>query len=513
MDKLATILNSLSSDEQKEFIQFLQRQKKKKNRKDLELCQYLIENGNEKDKDLLEKLYPESLNMPAYHALRKRLNKQLISFVSLKRTEHDPTSASSVMGLISLSHYLFGKNLDRLAWEYSKKAERIAAKHEQYELLNNIYNLQIEHAESEYADDLESIIEKKEQNRSVADEEERAKIAYAIINKRLKELKLSAEEKNIYGLIEETLARSGLSQALNKNPRLLYRFMFITRKAILAQKDFHAFEPYVIGMYQNLSSNEGFSSQHHVYKIRLLYMIAHVLYRNKKFESSISYLELMHEAMLEYKGAYRNRFYPKYAMLLSANYMFINESEKGVSLLDDLIYNADFQINLADKLNSLFSLAVFYFLREEYDKTVRCNLDVYQSDKWLDKKMGREWTMKKLLCEALLQVHLKNYDLALNKVAYIEQNYRDLFNIDQYKKVPVYINLVKTLISQPDKEAQLEFYQKARASFNFRPMEEEDLQEVIFYGWLKSYLTGQKYYEVLLELVGRVKVAHEEFIS
>lgn len=507
MDKLASILGSLSKDEQKEFGQFLQRQKKKKNRKDLELCQLLIKNGTEKDKELIRKLYPETLNQSAYHALRKRLNKQLLAFISLKRIEHDPTASSTVMGLISMSHYLFGKNLDRLAWEFSRKAERIAEKHEQYGLLNNIYNLQLEHVESEHTENLEEIIRKKEQNRALADEEDRAKIAYALINKKLSEVKLRGSKEGVHVMIEETLETYGLTQTLQKNPRLLYRFMFIARKAILAQKDFHAFEPYIIGLYDNLIKQGGFSSQHHVYKIRLLYMIAHVLYRNKKFEDSISYLNHMHEAMLEYKGSYRNRFFPKYAMLLAANYVFLNESDKGVEILDNLIYHADFQVNLSDKLNSLFSLAVFYFLRGEYDKTVRCNLDVYQSDKWLDKRMGREWTMKKLTSEALLQLHLNNFDLSLNKLSYVEQNYRDLFVLSQYKKVPVYIALIKQLISQPDKQSQVKFFEKARASFDFLPMAQEDLQEVIFYAWLKSYITGAKYYDVLLELVGRAKVS------
>ncbi|MEM6803918.1 MAG: hypothetical protein AAF696_21110, partial [Bacteroidota bacterium] len=458
-----------------------------------------------KDKELLHKLYPESQNMAAYHALRKRLNKQLIAFISLKRIENDHTSGSTVMGLISMSHYLFGKNLERLAWEFSRKAERIAEKHEQYDLLNNIYNLQLEHAESEYADSLETIISKKEANRLLAEEEERAKIAYALINQKLRELKLQANKEETYTIIEETLEKYGLSQTLHKNPRLLYRFMFITRKAILAQKDFHAFEPYIIGLYENLLEKHGFSSQHHVYKIRLLYMIAHVLYRNKKFEKSVDYLALMFQAMQEYKGSYKNKYYPKYAMLLSANLMFLNRSDEGVQLLGGLIYESDFHVNLSDKLNALFSLAVFYFLRGEYSKTVRCNLDVYQSDKWLDKKMGKEWTMKKLLCEALLQIHLENYDLAIHKMEYIGQNYKELLQSAAYKKVAVYIKLLRHLIDLPDQQRREAFYQQARSSFNFLPMEQEDLQEVIFYGWLKSYITGENYYEVLRELVGRVK--------
>jgi hypothetical protein len=65
------------------------------------------------------------------------------------------------MGLISLSRYFFERRSDELAWGYLKSAESKAMKAEQFDLLNTIYLLQIEHWHPEYAEDIHTIIEKR----------------------------------------------------------------------------------------------------------------------------------------------------------------------------------------------------------------------------------------------------------------------------------------------------------------------------------------------------------------
>src|SRR5690349_13128941 len=98
MDDLKIIINTLSAEEKKDFGYFIQRQKKKKNRKDYDLLQLLQGKKELATPELISKLYPEEPNAVAYYALRKRLMQQLTDFVVLKRMDEDPTAGSSVMG-------------------------------------------------------------------------------------------------------------------------------------------------------------------------------------------------------------------------------------------------------------------------------------------------------------------------------------------------------------------------------------------------------------------------------
>ena len=86
----------------------------------------------------------------------------------------------------------------------------------------------------------------------------------------------------------------------------------------------------VIELYEKLSEH-GFSKKNHFYKINILYMIAHSLYRNRKFKESNTYLEEMCKEMTAYNNSYFQQFYPKYIMLQAANFTYLNQNEKSIT--------------------------------------------------------------------------------------------------------------------------------------------------------------------------------------
>ena len=54
--------------------------------------------------------------------------------------------------------------------------------------------------------------------------------------------------------------------------------------------------------------------------------------RNRRFKQSNEYLKNMLASMEEYNSAYYKKFYPKYIMLLAANYSYLNQNEKSIEL-------------------------------------------------------------------------------------------------------------------------------------------------------------------------------------
>lgn len=262
MDDLKIIINTLSAEDKKDFGYFIQRQKKKKNRKDYELLKLLQSKKNLTSTELIAQLYPDEPNAVAYYALRKRLMQQLTDFVVLKRMEEDPTAASSVMGLISLANYLFDVRADRLAWVNLRKAEKMALLNEQFDLLNAVYNLQIAKADNEFADNLEEIITKRNHNKQIADEDERASIANSLIKIRLYEASQQGRDLKFDAVIKEVLITYGLIEAISLRPSLFYKLMSIARSAVLARKDFYAFEPFIIEQYKRVEETYGFSPAH-----------------------------------------------------------------------------------------------------------------------------------------------------------------------------------------------------------------------------------------------------------
>lgn len=499
MDNLKTIITTFTKEDQREFTAFVKRQRKTKNRKDLELFVIFNQEKEYKPKAIVAKLYPESNNQVAYHALRKRLMRHLMDFVVLKRMEEDTSTNSSIMGMISLARYLLDKGSERLAWIFLHKAEKSATEAELFDLLNSIYNLQIEHAQSEFADPLKDIIQKYEENKQKADEDERANIANSVIKQQLQQIRLEGTNIDFDPIIKKVLAHYNLTQAVSKRPRLLYKLMSIARSAVLVKKDFYAFAPYLISQYEQLEKNHGFASSQQFYRLSMLYMIAHVLYRSKRFDDSISYLEQLKSELDRIKG-YHDTFYPKYALLLAANYAFSYQSDKAVTITEELLNKHHNLLETKDELNAIVSLGLYYFHMQQYRKVVECVVKLNHSDQWYEKKMGKEWVMKKNICEMIFYYDYGDYDIAFNRLRSIERNYKDVFKREHYQNALNFLKLIKVFFDRPDLVSKPEFIEKVDNTLEFLPFEEEDLQAVSFYAWLKSKMVKKNYYEVLLEL-------------
>ncbi len=478
---------------------FISRQKKKKQRKDRDLFVLLQANRTYTAKEIIQKIYPEEPNAVAYHALRKRLLQQLTAFIVLKQMDEDTTAASSIMGLVSLAKYLFDRQAYKLGWSYIRKAEKLAAATQHYDLLNTIYTIQIAHANNDFADKLEEIIEKRNQNKPLADEDERATIANSLIEQQLNLVRMQGRSLDFDEITQQILSTYHLTQAVSKRPGLLYKLISIARSAVLAKKDFYSFEPYLINQFLQTEANNGFSAANHNYKLSLLYMIAHVLYRNRKFTESMHYLEQLY-ASVNQKRSYYIQFYPKYVLLLAANHVFTNRNSKAVALLENLLQDADAILTDKNRLNAQLNLAFYYFQQQDYGKANKQLLTIGHSDKWCEKKMGKEWILKKSLSELIIQFELGNIDLALNKIRSIERYFELLLKNPAYKNVQTYLEFIKQMINEPYRITQTQFFEQVDTSFDFLPSQQEDLQAIGFYAWLKSKMAKRSYYDVLIEL-------------
>ncbi|GAB3536586.1 hypothetical protein GCM10027443_27290 [Pontibacter brevis] len=500
MDDLKITLDTLSDDDKRELAVFIQREKKKKHRKDLELFQLLQQKKSYKPEQLIQRLYPDDPNPVAYYALRKRLMRHITNFILLQRVEQDITAASPIMGMLSLAQYLFDVRADKLAWTFLRKAEKLAVTNEQFDLLNMVYNLQIEKADNDYTDNLDLIISKRNQNKLAADEEERANIASSIIKHRLQAVRRQGSDLHFDIIIQEVLQAYGLTEALSKRPSLLYKLLSIARSAVLARKDFLSFEPYIIAQYHEAERKYGFRKAHQYYKASLLYMIAHVLYRNKKFRESMHYLGLLHEGINGEGKNHHALFYPRYTFLMAANLVFLFRIQEANQLMENLLYRNTVTLGTKDLLTAQLGLSFNYFAQGAYTKANRVLLSLNHSDKWCEGKMGREWTLKKNLGELIIQYELGNLDLVLNKLRAFERSYKELLQAPAYKNVRQYLQLIKHMVDFPEEVYRPEFVQSVENALEFTSFEDTDIQAMSFYAWLKSKMLRRPYYDVLLEL-------------
>ncbi|MGB0886770.1 MAG: hypothetical protein ACPGSL_01495 [Vicingaceae bacterium] len=497
MDKLQEIINTLSEDDKREFRIFINRQKSKKERKDLDLFELIGAQTHPKE---IQKTLYKTPNKIAYHTLRKRLLKHLTDFIVLKQIDGDTTAASSISGLLSMAAYLFKNESNKLAWRFLLKAELLAIQNDQFELLNNIYQLQLDASDSEFAPNINLIYNNWSNNKKIVDENERINIAYNFIKKELNEFILKAKDQNVNELVENLLKKYGLNDTVFERPEILYKVLSLTRKVKFSKKDFYSFEPYIIEMYQELITKHGFSKKNHFYKIHILYMIAHVLYRNRKFKTSIVYLNKMYENMRSYNKSYYKQFYTKHLMLSAANYSFLNQNKKAIDLLEGINKSTFTKLPYGIQLNIKMILVVYLGFENEFKKCNQIILTLNHSDNWLTKKMGIEWVLKKNMLEIMIQYELNNHEIALNKIRSFERNYSELFNHPIYSRSNEFIQTLKAIIIDVNVLKSKDFIKQVKSTFIKNPIEHEDLQAISYYAWLKAKMMNLEPYDVLLDI-------------
>ena len=85
-------------------------------------------------------------------------------------------------------------------------------------------------------------------------------------------------------------------------------------------------EPFLLETYEILKHHKSKDKQLY-YHIKVLYVIANTLFRNKKFLASLNYLDLMNLYMHKNSNKYFKEFHLKYQLLLALNHNYIQNQE------------------------------------------------------------------------------------------------------------------------------------------------------------------------------------------
>ena len=516
MDDLRTTLLTLSPDERRDFGGFIQRQRRKTaGRLDSRLYELLVQAKLLTSAQLIAKLYPDEPNAVAYYALRKRLMRHLTDYLLLRQRHLDTTATATVRGHLTLAQYLFETGIPRLAWNTLRKAEKLGRESEQYEPLNAVYNLQIQYAGSPHAVPLDEILPRYRLNKKAADEEERANIADSLLRQRLRDSRARGRAAvPVDAILQNILTEFDLQEAFARSPSLLSRLMSIARSAMLVRRDFASFAAFIERCYNLMERRHGFAPAQRGHQLKLLYMLAHALYRSRRFAESVAYLEKGKAIMTATPGRQFSEFVPRFTFLLAANYAFLHRNAESIILLETTLRNASV-LSLTDDLTVRLQLTFHYFAEGQFAKANHTLLSLARTDHWLEQHLGLEWMLNRNIGEMLIQVELDNSELALGRLRAIERTIRELFPAvpaiadtateatavgGPYHPVLAYLGLVRELLENPTTPQDGHFISRVTHLPPFISQEREDLQVLSFYAWLRARTLGRPYYEVLLEL-------------
>ena len=142
MNAISAIINTMSLEEQREFLLFQQKKNRRSDTKNQTLFKLIAKGENQ---NLDQKLYGKPAKN-SYHALCKRLQDALIDFVATKSFATESGAEMDIMKRLLAARIFFEHKQYKVAFRTLAQAEKKAQAIDIYSILTEIYHTKIQYA-------------------------------------------------------------------------------------------------------------------------------------------------------------------------------------------------------------------------------------------------------------------------------------------------------------------------------------------------------------------------------
>ncbi|MEE9363608.1 MAG: hypothetical protein V3U92_13500 [Cellulophaga sp.] len=504
MNHLNKLIDTFTTEERLSFINFLEKKNKRTDTKNIQLFKLLATNHTN-TKEICFLLYKKE-NSAAYHALRKRLYQSIIDFIANINLEKvNTTELQTIKYLIAARNFMFQKQF-YIAFKILDKAEKLAKEHFLFSLLNEIYHTQIQYAYATPTIDIDILVAKFDQNMKSLLAEEQLNIVYAKVRNAINKIRFEGKTINITSFFFQTLEEHHITISESLTFKSLYQLISIGSLTASLTKNYNDIELFLEDTYQKIKCHQHKQKQLY-YHIQILYHLANMYFRNKKFKKSLHYLNLMEIQMKERHKKYESLFKIKHQNLVALCYNYSGEIDTAIAIAEQNIKK-----NHPDKdafLHLQLSLAMYYFQKNIIKNALHLFSKFNHQDKWYEEKAGKEWTIKKNIIEILLHIEENNIDFVESRLLSFKRKYFPYLKESGLDRVITFISLVEELFKNPETLTSLAFKEKVENSFVFLSNIQEDIFVMSFYAWLKAKINGTNLYDTTLEMTQRISIKND----
>jgi hypothetical protein len=493
MDSIFELVNLLSTADRKLFRQFLKQKNTRNDVKNLTLLD-LIETD---DIEGLKKLTASDKNKDAYHALRKRLQDNLLLFISQKTFESNHSDTYDALRLVVVGRFLLENNVAKIAFKCLDKAERLAEHLEQFNLLNELLLLKLQYAHITGAEDLEVLTARFMQNQSRMLCEAKLNIAYAFLRQELQQVQLKGKIVNLSALLLRTIRKYKISFQDLMTYKSIYQILFIANEYAAIQRDYTLIERYINRTNLFIESQTGDKQSYLFYHISILYFLANFQLRQYSFTNSLSYLQQMMDLMLKDSRYYAN-FYLRHQLLSALNLFYTDHAGDAITLLDAAISKIKLTAKSEDVEDLRICLIMFLALCNDR-KCLKQLSGLTRSDAWYEKKMGMLWTIRKNLTEILVQIQFNNFELAQSRLVSFRRRYQKYLRETSEERVLLFLKLVEKYLLNPEVANEPAFRKSSSALLN--EMENKDIFNLSFIAWLIARWDKRSAHKIIVSLI------------
>ena len=503
MTDLSAIIATFSSEEEQQFIHYLEKKNKRDDTKNIQLFKLLAADEHT-SKTICQTLYKKD-NKPAYHALRKRLYQSLIDFIANRNLEEENSVDMQIIKYILAARTFLIYKKPKMAYQILDKAEALAQEHQLFPILNEIYHTKIQYAYLNPSVELNDLILIFRSNQKLHFIEEELNMVYAKVRQLLNDMTYRGTVVDFESVLKQTFAEHHVDLSESLSFKSLYQLMTIVSLSAFASNGYLKIESFLLKTYDKIKDHKTKDKQL-FYHLQVVYLIANTLFRNKKFSESLQFLGQMQSLMLQKRKKYEITFKLKQLLLSALNYNYSDQQDFAISLLESVEEKR--HNDLESLLDIQLGLVMFYIQKSDFNKAKTACSKFFHTDAYYIEKAGKEWIIKKNLAEIILYIELGLLDLVESRLRSFKRSYYDYLKNLKQERVITYLGFVEQYYKKPEQITTEDFRRKVEASFDWIDSKEEDIFVMSYYAWLKSKMESRPLYTVTLELIAKAKTVN-----
>ena len=458
MDVLNQMVMLMDRKEVKNFKIYVGRVTESEERKDLKLFEIIRKAGEKYDEDkAFSKLYDEEGDKNAFYRLKNRLIEDINKSIFMQEFQSD----NAMLGfyLVALGHYYFSKTEYRLAFYHYRKAEKKAQELENYGLLDIIYARMIRISQEILSANPEDYIRKRRENRNLLNKLSELDDVLEAVEYRMKLSQNLSASKSINELLKITIDDFARTDELKESSRLQFGIYRVVSRVLLQNNDYPKLEEYLIQAYADFENREFFHKNNHDTKLEMLSWMANSLFKNKKYQASLEYAELLKTEMERFDKMLYDRFELFYYNIQIINFSAINTA-KAIEILLSLT-GKDKIMKQPMYGGFIYSnLAVLNYGRKDFRKALKYINELYRYEGY--KAMDELVKLKLALGELIIRHELKENEVLEYRFKQIAKDFADTLNRDEIVWEKGFMDIFNLMLSDDHYKKNPSFKKQAR---------------------------------------------------
>lgn len=442
MNILPEVIGNMNKEEIRNFKLFINRTEKATERKDELLFDAIRKQFPKYDEDkILKKLY-NSEDKNALYRLKNRLFEDIGKSLTLHY--YDANEYNVILNYLFLSRLFQSKGQAPTAYYYLNKAFRKANENEHLDWLDIIYGEFIKLSHETLEINPEEYIQKRKDNRSKLNKVQEIDDILAALIYRIKVSQNFAKQNTeILDLLQKTVNDFAKSKDVKNSPVLRFKIYQSVSRILLQQQDYKSLEKYLLKTFDEFSKEKLFNKNNHDTKLQMLTYLINSLFKNRKIDLSLTYVDKLKSAMEEFNKQLYDKYLFYYYNSLVINYS-VKNIDRAIEILHEAKDNASIKKLPIYNVFVYLNLAVLNFDKKNFKESLKHLVKPMMQDAF--KHLDEAWHLKLAVFELMIRYELNDFDYLEHKSERIRKEYSTLLKKEEYVRQKQMVLLIDKMV-------------------------------------------------------------------